>query len=454
MPNQEIKMRSACSRSLWIVSALIVLASATALSAQTTLPAAVERAMKYAPAKSAAVIHVEPKALAKDLLTGFAKDPEFKALDANAIAVLIKLMEKIDSLDVFIPEAESESGLPLFVIRGGLTPADVNQLAGLFLGDDEDLLEKKEDANGRYEICLGGDKPILELVHGSKAPELPAGLSLLGPPKVLATESLAKLGTGLGPELRKLLPGVDSAAPIWFAIRGDKLSKETDIPKTAVGGIYLLGGGQSKAVLEFQDGNAAEEAIREVVKAKDEEGVLARMFLAVMDSARQGAVVTYTSKTKDSMVPAIVSVMAEERKAGKKASSAAFLKEIGDTVTVWSADHDDKLPQSLLDLVKDGAIPAQMLVSPAGERRKVKTDGKGMPEGAFEPDYILVKYAMTVPKIKESAKKVLAYERPEIYKSEGTHVLYVDGHVDWVKMDEFKAQLKATQEWIAGQEKK
>jgi prepilin-type processing-associated H-X9-DG protein len=270
---------------------------------------------------------------------------------------------------------------------------------------------------------------------------------------MLAKESLPKLGWGANKELWKLLAGVDSAAPIWFAILGERLSKETDIPKTAVGGIYLLGGGPSRAVLEFQDANAAEAGINEVTKARDEEEFLPRLVLSVMDSNRQGAVVTYTSKTKESMVPQIASALAESRKASRKMLSQAFLREMGGRMVVWSADHDDKLPANLLELVRDEAIPAEMLVSPV-TGRKVKTDANGMPQGPFEPDYVLVKYPVVMLKIKESNKKVLVYERPEIYKNEGTNVLHVDGHVEWVKMEDFTKLLKATQEWIAAQEKK
>ena len=101
---------------------------------------------------------------------------------------------------------------------------------------------------------------------------------------------------------------------------------------------------------------------------------------------------------------------------------------------------------------KAQAIPAQMLVSPV-TGRKISVDANGLPTGAFQSDYVMVKYPMSSLKIKNRDKRVLAYERPENYKKEGTNVLYADEHVEWVKMEEFEKQLKATQDWIASQGK-
>ena len=39
-------------------------------------------------------------------------------------------------------------------------------------------------------------------------------------------------------------------------------------------------------------------------------------------------------------------------------------------------------------------------------------------------------------------------QRPEISRGEGTNVLYVDGHVEWVSMQWFHRDLERTQEHI------
>ena len=148
----------------------------------------------------------------------------------------------------------------------------------------------------------------------------------------------------------------------------------------------------------------------------------------------------------------MVTAWAESRKAALRDESLMLLREIGGEMVVYSADHDDLLPADLLVMVKDKALPAGALVSPVSGRQ-VKTDDKGLPQAGFEPDYLCVKYPMPLHKIKEAKTKVLAYERPENYKKEGTVVLYVDGHVEFVKMDEFQKQLKASQDWIAAQPK-
>ena len=46
---------------------------------------------------------------------------------------------------------------------------------------------------------------------------------------------------------------------------------------------------------------------------------------------------------------------------------------------------------------------------------------------------------------------IMAYERPEINRGEGTTVLYVAGYVKWTKMPQFRRELQRTQEYIKKQ---
>jgi hypothetical protein len=96
-------------------------------SSPASRPAAVEAALKYAPDDAVGVIHIEAKALVKDLFATLAKDPEFKDIEANTVEALSSLAGKIDSLDIFLESSDDKGlGSLLVVVRGPLTAADVN----------------------------------------------------------------------------------------------------------------------------------------------------------------------------------------------------------------------------------------------------------------------------------------------------------------------------------------
>ena len=105
---------------------------------------------------------------------------------------------------------------------------------------------------------------------------------------------------------------------------------------------------------------------------------------------------------------------------------------------------------SLLALVEGGAIAANVLISPVSGR-KFKKDDKGNPIGRF--DYIYVVVSTGPAEGLRPGQRVLVYERLETYKNKGTIVGYADGHSEWVKMEKFKADLEATEKWLAEQAK-
>jgi len=409
--------------------------------------------MKFAPDGAAGVLLVEPKALARDLLAAIAKEPEFKSWDANMLAAIGRFAGKIESLDLFaMPPASDDKRLGgyLVVIRGALRAADVNALLRALEGGEGDVLQKKGDEKGRYEF--ESDKIPLEFVFGGDANDLPAGVVLAGIEERVAPKALAALGKGKHEDLDKLLKDVDTAAPVWGAALAGKLDWGKDAFSWIAGGVYLTGGGPCKVAMQFADANGAEKQLADLLADANAGDGWSKFLTTVAKPACEGSRLTLSGKSKDSLVPAMVAAWAESRKAEKRDESLMLLREIGGEMVVYSADHDDLLPADLLVMVKDKALPAGALVSPVSGRT-VKTDDKGLPEAGFESDYLCVKYPMPLHKIKESKPKVLAYERPENYKNEGTAVLYVDGHVEFVKLDEFNKQLKATQDWIAAQPK-
>jgi prepilin-type processing-associated H-X9-DG protein len=425
--------------------------------APASKPSAFDAVMKHAPEGAGGVIHVEPRALARELLPALAKDPEFKHWDPNTLAAIGSFFEKIDSLDLFqsadVPDRKA--GLPfLLVIHGSLKAADTNSLLRALQGrGGGDAIQKKGDAKGRYEFD-SADLP-LEFVFGGEANELPPGVVIAGTEAALSAKSLAALGKGNRDDLAGLFQHVDPAAPVWGAARKGLLHFWIwghDGPDWFAFSLHPTGGAPLRAAMEFADANSAARYASDLAADANAGDGWAALLTKIAQARVDGNRLTLAGRSKDSLVPAIVSAWADSSRAEKRDTSIDLLREIGGEMIVYSADHDDMLPADLLVMVKEKALPAGALVSPASGR-SVKTDAKGMPQAGFEPDYVCVKHTLPIHKIKDPKSKVLAYERPENYRDDGTAVLYVDGHVEYVKLEEFRRQLKATEDWIAAQGK-
>lgn len=110
--------------------------------------------------------------------------------------------------------------------------------------------------------------------------------------------------------------------------------------------------------------------------------------------------------------------------AARSVVSAAKLQAIGVGCHVWAGDHQGKFPGSLDDLVSGSFITEDQLVSPRD------------PEGGVAYIYIAGQNTDSNP------RNVLAYER--VIDAEGTNVLFLDGHVEWMKLEPFKQALRET----------
>ena len=144
-------------------------------------------------------------------------------------------------------------------------------------------------------------------------------------------------------------------------------------------------------------------------------------------------------------VAILVPSLSRARTLAKRALSGGNLNGISKGIAMYQTEHDDRFPPNLAALIEEGSIPAKMLYSPKSGREP-RIDSKGKPIGPIDYVYLGVELGSSAP-----GTLILAYERPEINRGEGTNVLYVAGFVKWVKMREFRRDLQRTQEYIKKQ---
>ncbi len=118
--------------------------------------------------------------------------------------------------------------------------------------------------------------------------------------------------------------------------------------------------------------------------------------------------------------------LSRAREIAKRSVSQSNLKGIGMGCHVYANDNADKFPPDLDALIRMGAVTEQMLRSPRDE-----ADGRS---------YVYI--AGQSPGRGNPANDVLAYER--LTGEEGTNVLFGDGHVQWMKLDEFRKAVRET----------
>lgn len=117
--------------------------------------------------------------------------------------------------------------------------------------------------------------------------------------------------------------------------------------------------------------------------------------------------------------------LARAREIAKRAVSSANLKQIAIGMMMYAHEHDGHLPPSLDEFMASGVISdPKLLESPRAE---------GAP-----PHYIYISGQST----DDDFRNVLAYE--QITGDEGTNVVFLDGHVEWMRMPALKRALRET----------
>jgi len=151
----------------------------------------------------------------------------------------------------------------------------------------------------------------------------------------------------------------------------------------------------------------------------DEDGIL---YAQVGTGTTAVAAVAVVALAVSILLPSLT----RARELAKRAVSAANLRGIGVGMHIYANDHQERFPESLHELIEVGHITHEMLTSPRDR------------EDAMSYVYITGQSAVN------DVRNVVVYER--IIGDEGTNVLFLDAHVEWMKLNEFKRALQATYE--------
>ena len=397
------------------------------------LPEGVRKAMACAPPGAWGVVHFDIAAMRPALLKILSTNQELAdelRFDPKAAAALFA---KTEAADVFLCSPPG-SGRPLLVLRGKAALKDVLALP------KGGPLKATSIGNGRYDLGSGRNPP--RLIVGAEAKDVAKGLLIVGRSKIVTDEVVAKLGEKPDPELRQVLAKVKPDAAIWVAVNVEKLG-EGGAPKHVIGGIDAAGKAASGFSMVFAEDKHADEALRELRRPQMRE-ILRGTAVTKLAGARLTLSLPKGPQVLDTVAASVVAY----GQAVKRNASATQVRNICTIARMHERRRGGPAP-SLLVLIQ-GRLPARFLISPVSGR-KLKTDKEGNPIGPF--DYIYVAVSTQGDGGLPRARRVLAYERPENYNNKGTVVGYADGHSEWVTIEKFKEDLKATQEWLAKQGK-
>jgi len=126
------------------------------------------------------------------------------------------------------------------------------------------------------------------------------------------------------------------------------------------------------------------------------------------------------------LVSILLPSLSRARELSKRLVSQSNLKSIGTCLLIHANDHGGVFPADLQTLIDEGCLTAKQLESPK------HVDGKDC--------YVY----LAGQNIRGNMRDILAHERVGLNKDEGVNVLYVDGHVAFVRMRQFEQEIAIT----------
>ncbi len=339
---------------MWITAWLIVMATVAPAAGQDE---ALQRTLKYAPAGTVGVIHIDPRSAVKELLAevSMKRDvlPEGQAKAAQ------RAVENLSALDVYmvaVTDAASKKTavVPVLGLVGKLSTDDIG--AAMALLPDMPAAKWVKAGNGRYTM---GEKGPLQLVVGGEASELPEGVSFLGVGTMLDKDFFTQLGHKPSDALAGLLASVNVAADAWLAV-DMHADTSADAPKTIVGSLFVGRKGLSKVAIEFKDPNWATGFRKDLQQAT--KSVAISVIGALSQVQQEGATVTIQAKSTEPLAGPIASAIVEAKDKAARLASGRNLKAIGQAIVIYEVDKG-KLPPDLASL-SPAYLDAAILVSP------------------------------------------------------------------------------------------
>lgn len=138
----------------------------------------------------------------------------------------------------------------------------------------------------------------------------------------------------------------------------------------------------------------------------------------------------------------------KDREMAKRVKCASNLRQIGQTMLLWSNDHRGAYPDDLGAMVgvPDGPELPTFICESSGV--KIPADLAQKPR-AEQVAWVLANsdYVYVAKGLKNSSDRetVLAYEKPDDHAPEGAHILWGDGRVTWENTDYVQKMIRRVQ---------
>jgi prepilin-type processing-associated H-X9-DG protein len=131
------------------------------------------------------------------------------------------------------------------------------------------------------------------------------------------------------------------------------------------------------------------------------------------------------------MISILLPSLSRARELAKRAVDASNLRGVGQACYVYADDNRDRLPPNLQYLLDGGQITPGQLQDPAD------------PDATNTCDYWFVSYGAVSPPLEDLPSDwVVAYSDPAYHDGEGAHILFIDGHVEFIREPEFSKRIE------------